>query len=105
MNTLDTRDLEEQLQELLENETENEIEIAELQDLKNSLEDEGWEDGIQMIPCSDFVEYTQDLVRDCYEMPDNWPFSCIDWEQAAKELEDDYSQIEYDGVDYFYRKA
>ena len=32
-----------------------------------------------------------------------WPFCCIDWAQAAEELQRDYSSVEYDGFTYWYR--
>lgn len=32
-----------------------------------------------------------------------WPMSCIDWEQAAEELKQDYSSVEVDGTTYWYR--
>jgi hypothetical protein len=32
-----------------------------------------------------------------------WPFTCIDWEQAASELQMDYSAVDFDGVIYWIR--
>ena len=32
-----------------------------------------------------------------------WPYSCIDWEQAAEELQQDYMSVEFDGVTYWMR--
>ena len=47
----------------------------------------------------------QELAEDCGLIPDDakWPCNCIDWEQAAEELQVDYSTVEYDGETYYYR--
>lgn len=34
---------------------------------------------------------------------DRWPYTCIDWEHAAKELRYDYSAADFDGVTYWIR--
>jgi hypothetical protein len=39
------------------------------------------------------------LVQHAY----SWPASHIDWSAAASALRMDYSQVEYDGVTYWYR--
>jgi hypothetical protein len=131
MNTLDTRDLQEELDELETNcnfeyasvyeddpfcieDTyapwieENCPELQELLDLKEELEDSGWEYGITLIDTRDFKEYARELAEDLYgtELRDsNWPFTCIDWERAAHELTQDYSVITYGDDDYYYREA
>lgn len=32
-----------------------------------------------------------------------WPYNCIDWREAADQLKDDYSSVEFDGETYWYR--
>ena len=32
-----------------------------------------------------------------------WPNSCIDWDQAVRELKMDYMEVDYAGVSYFIR--
>ena len=32
-----------------------------------------------------------------------WPYTCIDWDQAARELKMGYTELEYDGVAYLAR--
>lgn len=53
-----------------------------------------------------FQTYARELAEDVCgdEMrAASWPLSCIDWEQAATELQSDYSCVEFDGVDYWVR--
>jgi DNA repair exonuclease SbcCD ATPase subunit len=87
-------------------------ELDELESLKSDIgESRGKisEDGGPFIHSDDFTEYAEEFANECCEMPKNrhgsvpWPFTCIDWEQAAKELAYDYSTVTYDGTDYMYR--
>lgn len=52
-----------------------------------------------------FQEYAQELAEDCgmVDTSARWPMNCIDWEQAARELQMDYSSIEIRGFTYWYR--
>jgi antirestriction protein len=141
METIDTRDLQERLEELeaerdefvlnatterededgtstseltqweeearAQWEQENPDDDEELQELESLREEIGseWRDGVQLIPERDFTEYAQELAEELGEITDNtqWPYTCIDWEWAARELRHDYSSIEYKGEDYLYR--
>ncbi len=53
----------------------------------------------------DFKEYAQDLAEELgmLKSDNTWPYTCIDWQRAADELEHDYTIFEYDGDDYFTR--
>jgi uncharacterized protein (UPF0335 family) len=67
-----------------------------------------WANGETLIRDSYFESYAQDLAEDCCDIPGglnglHWPLTCIDWEQAATELKQDYMCIDYDGVDYWLR--
>lgn len=83
---------------------------AELDALK-SLADEAsgyaadWEYGETLIRDSYFETYAQELADDIGAVDANapWPMSCIDWEQAARELQQDYTCVSFDGVDYWIR--
>ncbi len=79
-----------------------------LSDLCGYGGDEQWEGDwypVTLIRESHFTEYAQELADDIGAMTtgDKWPYTCIDWEQAARELKMDYSTVEYDGTTYFYR--
>ena len=60
---------------------------------------------VQLIAESYFQEYAQDLAEDCGMVDTNasWPMNCIDWEQAALELQMDYIPIIIHGSTYWYR--
>ena len=67
-----------------------------------------WQDSATLIRDSYFQTYAEELADDiCIAPPKNrdgsiaWPFTCIDWEQAARELQYDYSSVEFDGVTYW----
>jgi hypothetical protein len=64
-----------------------------------------WKYGEALIRDSYFVEYAQQLAEDVCEMPSavKWPYTCIDWDQAAKELQMDYTSVEFNGVTYWTR--
>ena len=60
---------------------------------------------VELIADSYFQEYTQNLAEEC-DMVDTrarWPMTCIDWEQAARELQMDYGSIEIHDSTYWYR--
>lgn len=81
----------------------------ELKTLK-ALADQGegygdWSHGETLIRESYFQDYAQELAEDCGMIPKNlaWPCTCIDWEQACRELKMDYTEVDFDGVSYFMR--
>jgi hypothetical protein len=83
-------------------------EIEELTTLK-ALAEEGegspdWEYGETLIRDSYFEEYAQQLAEDCGMVVETgWPNNCIDWKQAAEELQQDYMSVEFDDVEYWIR--
>lgn len=64
-----------------------------------------WTYGAQLIRDSYFVEYAQELAEDCgdFDNAARWPYNCIDWERAARELQYDYAAVDFDGVTYWVR--
>ncbi len=64
-----------------------------------------WPHGETLIRASYFETYAQDLADDLgYIKADvHWPYNCIDWERAARELQMDYTSVDFDGVDYWIR--
>ena len=116
---IDSRDVIERLEELAsqyqdhanggDSEPLDDEERAEL-DALSTLADEGetladWIYGVALIRDSYFVDYARDYAEDVVEgMRDaQWPFSHIDWEAAADELQTDYTNIEFNGVTYWAR--
>lgn len=70
--------------------------------------DEGsssWEDGETLVRESYFEDYARELAEelDLVKSDVRWPYTCIDWEQAARELQHDYTGADFDGVTYYYR--
>jgi uncharacterized protein (UPF0335 family) len=69
-----------------------------------------WIHGEQLIRASYFVQYITELINDCYDLPKeltsgDWPYRhiTIDFEAAAKEAEQDYNSVDFDGVEYLIR--
>jgi hypothetical protein len=85
--------------------------LAELANQGQS-ESSDWTYGETLIRRSHFVDYISELIHDCYEMPKeltsgDWPFRhiTIDYEAAANEAEQDYSSVDFDGVEYLIRSC
>lgn len=59
----------------------------------------------QLIADSYFQEYAQNLAEECgmVDTDARWPMTCIDWEQAARELQMDYNYIQIHDSSYWYR--
>jgi hypothetical protein len=89
---------------------EDEDDAKEYATLK-SLADEAsgyapdWEHGETLIRDSYFKEYAMGLAEDigAINKDASWPNTCIDWEQAAHELQMDYTSVDFDGVTYWIR--
>jgi len=65
-----------------------------------------WSYGETLIREEYFRTYAEELADDTCERPkelDQWPWRHIDWDAAAEELKNDYSQINVDGETYFIR--
>jgi len=100
--------------ELSETEDVEDFDQAELDTLKALAAEasdysEDWEYGATLIRDSYFTTYAQELADDVMpsdearELAEAWPFRCIDWEQAARELQMDYTAVDFDGVTYWVR--
>ena len=103
---------QEDVNALAEWETDNAEELVELESLLDDLNgmggDEQWEGDwypVTLIRDSYFQDYAQELAEECGMIDANakWPMTCIDWEQAARELRWDYSSVEVNGVTYWTR--
>jgi len=108
-DVIDSRTIIERIEELEEQAERDEEEQAELAALKALAEDASgspdWKYGETLIRASYFKDYAQELAEDTGMIPDNaqWPCRCIDWDQAARELQMDYMSVDFDGVTYWIR--
>jgi len=66
-----------------------------------------WQYGETLIRDSYFQQYAEELADDCgmvdAKVSSRWPYTCIDWERAAEELQQDYTSVEYGDVTYWIR--
>jgi hypothetical protein len=89
-------------------ESDEGLELDVLLRLQDEAEGGDWEYGETLIRDSYFEQYAQDLAEDIGAVnndTDKWPFNHIDWEAAADELKQDYTCVDYDGVDYWIRTS
>lgn len=98
-----------------DNATDQDVLFAELAEFEALLAalagnggDEQWRGDwypVTLVRDSYFEDYARELAEDIGAIPDDarWPCTCIDWEKAASQLQQDYSTVEYDGVTYWYR--
>lgn len=81
-------------------------ELRGLVALRDECEGSGdWKYGETLIRDSYFEDYAQELAEDCgmIKRDFQWPYTCIDWEQAARELQQDYMSVDFGGVTYWMR--
>ena len=82
-------------------------ELAPWKELADEAEGyvEDWHHGAQLIHENYFTEYAEELASDVSDMEgaSEWPFRHIDWDAAAKELKQDYTEVEAGGHSYLVR--
>ena len=68
----------------------------------------GWSYGEMLINEDYFTEYIEELINDCYDLPkefnsDGWPWRhmTLDYEAAADEARQDYTEVTFDGQTYY----
>jgi antirestriction protein len=78
-------------------------ELTEIQEISGYVTD--FYNGEALIPESEFEDYARQLAEDigAINSEADWPSRCIDWEQAANELQQDYTSVEYQGTTYLVR--
>lgn len=60
----------------------------------------------EFIHDDDFADYARDLARETAASHidwDSWPFANIDWDDAARDLQSDYTSVDFDGETYWRR--
>lgn len=110
---IDSRDVIARIEELselnaAEEDSEEETEeLVALRELAAEASDYAadWEYGETLIRDSYFERYAEELADDIGAVDANatWPHTCIDWERAARELQIDYTSVEFRGVTYWIR--
>lgn len=87
----------------------DESEKRELKDLQLLAQDgkkatSDWAHGVTLINDSHFEDYAREFASDIGVISDDeWPANHIDWPEAAKELRQDYSSVEYDDHTFWLR--
>lgn len=64
-----------------------------------------WRHGESLVRDSYFEDYARQLAEDigAINAEATWPNNCIDWKEAAKELQMDYTSVDFDGITYWTR--
>lgn len=107
---IDSRDIIERIEELSGFDTRDADEQREL-DALEALQNEAegyapdWKYGAALVRDSYFETYARELAEELTTggVVLNWPYTCIDWAEAARELKMDYTELEFDGVSYWVR--
>lgn len=78
-----------------------------LSDLSGNGGDEQWRGDwypVTLIRDSYFEDYAQELFEDIGDMPKGVPsYIVVDWEATARNIQMDYSSVEFQGVTFWYR--
>ena len=95
---------EEEIQEWKKDWQEEIDHIEEIDYLEDNIKEFSY--GETMIHVDDWVDYVQELLQDCGDIPRNLPhYIEIDWKATADNIEVDYSEIDYQGESYYYRSV
>lgn len=106
---LDTRDVLARIEELEaddERDEDDSEELAALLAFKAEFEGcSDWNYGEALIRETYFKTYAQELADDigAIDRNANWPCNCIDWDEAADLLRQDYVGADFDGITYWIR--
>lgn len=84
---------------------ENGEELTQLGKIVDEIGEDTCRDGSTLIADSHFKRYAQELADEigAINSDASWPMNCIDWDQAVRELQMDYSSITIDGHDWWVR--
>lgn len=114
-DVVDSRDVIERIEELraeLDDETgtagdDEKAELLALEELQEEVRGycPDWKYGATLVRDSYFRKYAQSLADDigAIDLDAGWPCNCIDWDEAANQLQADYTAVEFDGVTYWVR--
>lgn len=106
---IDSREVVDRIEELKYSNDKDDIEelriLEELADEASSNCNE-WGEGAQLIRDSYFTEYAREFVQDMGDLPSSLPSyieNNIDWDGVANDIQDDFSSVNFDGVEYWIR--
>ena len=101
----DSSDVDTILDNLDEDDEDDAEEIEMLEEFKRDAETSEWGYGQGFIADSHFEDYARELAEDIgmTHSEESWPYTCIDWEQAATDLQMDYSSVELNGSTFWTR--
>ena len=109
VDILDVRDIIERF-EAIEDDAEESATLRDfLAEIVGMGGDEQWRGDwypITLIRDSYFETYAMELADDIHGDALNgtvWPLYCIDWERAARELQYDYTSVDFNGITYWTR--
>lgn len=108
---MDSRDLQKEIVDLeeLQKETDEDIEeLDELLALKEECEGYGWDYGIHFIKDDEFYDYARESAEECGLIGDdqnNPLMNYIDWQSWADAMQEDYTEIEFREVTYWFRES
>jgi predicted nuclease with TOPRIM domain len=89
-------------EDLLDNQADTQDEFDVLNGFLTSLEQSfGNLEEVRLVADEDFRDYAQDTAECIYDIPEHWPYNCIDWDEAAEMLKQDYTSVEWQGVTYW----
>lgn len=107
-DVIDSRDVIARIEWLEDTEDEDEKEeLATLKALQEEAEGYApdWQYGAGLIRDSYFEDHARQLADEigAVDSDAGWPNNCIDWKKAAEELQQDYTEVDFDGVAYWIR--
>jgi hypothetical protein len=108
----DTSEVEEHYKELLgrivaDDCDDNDIyEYAKLWSFRKDLKDycADYKYGEPLVSDDNWVDHARTIVEDCFDIDTTtFPGDCLDWDEVARRLQDDYTAIEYGDTTYWVR--
>lgn len=113
---IDSRDIIDRIEELEaeidEAEADQELEdekeeLAALKDLEKEVSSSpDWSYGEVLIHEGYFTDYCEELCKEIGDIPGKLPWyieNHIDWEGVAREIKQDYIEVDFDGISYYIR--
>lgn len=94
-----------ELAEWLEGEEAQELDALKALAKQGESESSEWRHGETLIRRSYWVDYVQELLTDCGDIPFFPHYVMIDWEATANNIEADYASVDFDGVEYLIRSC